>query len=140
MRKLLITFCLSCLVFGNLAAQLLFDTSKSYDYLVKQVLLEPKSDLIIKNVKYSGKDISIAAFKSKEPTGLIDSGLVISTGSIFDARGPNQSVKTGVRTSGMSDVALQAIATGVVLDAATLEFDLLALRDSIKFEYVNEKF
>lgn len=100
------------------------------------MLLEEKSDLIIKNVKFSGSDFSIAAFKSKEPTGLIDSGIVLSTGKVFDARGPNQSIRTGVRSSGMSDVALQSIATGVVIDAAVLEFDLLALRDSISFQYV----
>ena len=120
----------------NATAQLLFDTASSYDYLVKEVLLGQKSDLIIKNVKYSGSRLSIAAYSSKEATGLIDSGIILSTGKVFHARGPNQSVKTGVRTSGMSDPALQAIATGVVLDAAVLEFDLLALRDSISFEYV----
>lgn len=136
MNKGLFTLLLSCCVFYNATAQLLFDTASSYDYLVKQVLLEEKSDLIIKNVKYSGADFSIGAFRSSENTGLIDSGIVLSTGNIYHTRGPNSSIRTGVRSSGMSDAALQAIATGVVTDAAVLEFDLLALRDSISFEYV----
>jgi len=104
--------------------------------MVSTVLLQENSDLIIQNVKYKGSDISIAAFENESPEELIDKGIILSTGSVFDAIGPNKAKNTGIRTSGYRDDDLQSIATGVVMDAVVLEFDLIALRDSILFEYI----
>ena len=127
---------LSFCVFFNAKGQLMIDTSYSPYELVSKVLLGDKSGLFIENVQFTGKKFSIAKFKNPYPTELIDEGIILSTGNTFDARGPNQAVNTGVRSYGGGDQDLQAIATGVVTDAAVLEFDLLALRDSIAFEYV----
>lgn len=119
-----------------LTAQLRIDTSVSPDNLIRKHLLKEGSDLIIKNVEYSGWSLSRAYFKNETELELINEGILLSTGSAFDAVGPNKKASTGIRTSARSDVDLQAVATGVVLDAAVLEFDLIALKDSIVFEYV----
>lgn len=120
----------------NLCAQLRIDTTLSAGELVKQVLLSSKSDLLIKNITYKGSVFSIGRFENESPDVLMDKGLILSSGDVFDAMGPNKKHNTGVRASGMRDNDLQAIATGVVVDATVLEFDLLALRDSLVFEYV----
>ncbi len=117
-------------------AQLVFDTVSSPKQLVVKKLLGEHSGLIIRNVNYTGKDFSLAGFKSQEPTGLIDEGIILSTGNVYYAAGPNQAANTGLRSNGYGDPNLQAIATGVVRDAAVLEFDLLALKDSVRFDYV----
>ena len=79
---------------------------------------------------------SIGHFKNEVQTDLIDEGIILSTGDIFDAIGPNNSPRLGTKSSGRGDANLQTIASGVIIDAAVLEFDLIALRDSISFEYV----
>ena len=120
----------------KVTAQLRIDTSLSPEQLIRKHLLNAESDLIIKNVTFKGKRQSIAYFYNETPLDVINQGVLLSTGDVFDAIGPNKSVKTGSRGSGRGDKDLQAIATGVVLDAVVLEFDLIALRDSIVFEYV----
>lgn len=112
------------------------DTSLSKNELLYKVLLSDSSDILIKNINYKGSSFSIGSFVNKSPDVLIDRGLILSTGDVFDAMGPNKKPNTGVRSSGHRDQDLQSIATGVVIDAAVLEFELLALRDSLSFEYV----
>ncbi len=120
----------------NVQAQLLLDTTKSGRELVNYLLDADNSDLIIKNVSFKGNRKSVCAFKTIEKTHLMDEGILMSTGHVHDALGPNDSPKTGVRSNSATDQDLQALATGVVLDAVVLEFDLLALKDSLEFTYV----
>lgn len=120
----------------KVAAQLRIDTSNSPEQLIRKFLLNAESDLIIKNVSYKGQRQSIGYFENETPLDVINQGIILSTGDVFDAMGPNKSKSTGTRGSGWGDKDLQAIATGVVMDAVALEFDLIALRDSIVFEYV----
>lgn len=104
--------------------------------MVYKVLMSESSDMLIRNIKYRGSDFSIASFVNESPEVLIDKGLILSTGDVFDAMGPNKKPNTGVRASGMRDQDLQSIATSIVIDATVLEFEILALRDSLSFEYV----
>jgi outer membrane protein OmpA-like peptidoglycan-associated protein len=120
----------------KVTAQLRLDTSLSPEQMIRKHLLGDGSDLIIKNVTFTGQKKSLAVFRNETPLDIVNEGILLSTGDVFDAIGPNKSASTGTRGSGWTDRDLQAIATGVVLDATILEFDLIALRDSIVFEYV----
>ncbi len=132
-----LTFIVGLLLFINARGQTIsIDTTLSEQELVTKVLLGDKSDLIVKNVKFTGSAKSIAAFKCDLETELIDEGIMLSTGNVFDAQGPNDQVDKGSRSSARRDESLQAIATSVTTDAAVLEFDLIALRDSLEFTYV----
>ena len=131
---LIITIILSS--YQNVTAQLRIDTSYSPEQLIRKHLLNEGSDLIIKNVSFKGQRQSIGYFYNETPLDIINKGILLSTGDVFDAIGPNKSANIGTRGSGWGDKDLQAIATGVVMDAVALEFDLIALRDSIVFEYV----
>ncbi|MFT6166640.1 MAG: outer membrane protein OmpA-like peptidoglycan-associated protein [Vicingaceae bacterium] len=119
-----------------MTAQLRLDTSYSPEQLIRKYLLNEESDLIIKNVSFKGQRQSMGYFYNETPLDVINQGILLSTGDVFDAMGPNKSASTGTRGSGWGDKDLQAIATGVVMDAVALEFDLIALRDSIVFKYV----
>lgn len=136
MRLTFLLATLVCVIMHGNAQMLSIDTSLSAENLLNQVLMDSSSDLIIKNVKYSGKAYSLGAFKNDLPDELIDAGIILSTGNVFDAQGPNDAVNTGIRTSAQTDQDLQSIATSVVTDAAILEFDLIALRDSLIFTYI----
>ncbi len=131
-----IIFCLLLSSHVKVTAQLRLDTSLSPEQLIRKHLLSSESDLIIKNVTFKGQRQSIGYFYNETPLDVINQGILLSTGDVFDAMGPNKSKSTGTRGSGWGDKDLQAIATGVVMDAVALEFDLIALRDSIVFEYV----
>lgn len=78
----------------------------------------------------------MGTFINESPEVLIDKGVIFSTGNVFDARGPNDQQNTGIESSGITDHDIQSIATGPSLDAVSLEFDLISLRDSIAFTYV----
>ncbi|MEX2379971.1 MAG: OmpA family protein [Vicingaceae bacterium] len=135
-KKSFIAFCLSITLGLGLKAQLRIDTTKTAQELVQQVLMSDKSDLLIKNITFKGSVFSMGSFENESPEVIMDKGIILSTGDVFDALGPNKKPNTGVRASGLRDNDLQSIATGVVIDATILEFDLLALRDSLVFEYV----
>lgn len=104
--------------------------------IVKEVLLDDQSNLLIKNISYKGDKKSIGIFKDEQEGGIMEAGIILSTGNVFDAIGPNKSVSTGSKSSALTDQDLQSIATGLVSDVAILEFDLLGLRDSIAFTYI----
>ena len=117
-------------------SQLRIDTSQTADELIRSVLLQSNSDLIIENVIYRGSKASIGAFENETKEAIMEAGIILSTGNVFDAMGPNQLKNTGSRSSGFRDTQLQSISNGLVLDVASIEFDLIALRDSLVFEYV----
>ncbi len=136
MKQLLLSIIILLSSHLTVTAQLRIDTSYSPEQIIRKYLLNEASDLVIKDVSYKGKRQSMGYFYNETPLDVINKGVLLSTGNVFDAMGPNKSASTGTRSSGRGDKDLQAIATGVVIDAVALEFDLIALRDSIVFEYV----
>ncbi|MEQ8624576.1 MAG: OmpA family protein [Vicingaceae bacterium] len=134
--KRLISLSIFIFIASIALGQLRLDTSNTVEDLVKKQLLQSNSDLFISNIRFTGLNYSIASFTNESPEELIDAGIILSTGNVFSAKGPNSATNVGTQASARRDVDLQAIATGVVIDAVVLEFDLIALRDSIEFTYV----
>jgi len=125
------------LMFGALAqAQLRIDTSIRAVEIVNKWLLQSGGQLIVSNVRYKGSRASMGTFINESPEVLLNKGVILSTGNVFDARGPNNQRNTGTKGSGLQDLDIQSIATSTSNDAASLEFDLISLRDSISFTYV----
>ena len=106
----------------TVTAQLRIDTSFTPEQIIRKHLLGEESDLIIKNVSFKGQRQSMGYFYNETPLDIINKGILLSTGDVFDAMGPNKSASKGTRGSGWGDKDLQAIATGVVIDAVALEF------------------
>ncbi len=62
-------------------------------------------------------------------------GIIISTGNVFDAIGPNNIPNKSSETSNNSDDDLNTIVNANTFDAAVLEFDFNSFTDSISFNF-----
>jgi hypothetical protein len=69
-------------------------------------------------------NVAIGAFSNGSDLGIgIDSGIVLSSGDIATAVGPNSADNLGTNNSTGADPDLQAIATATLSDSAVLQFD-----------------
>ncbi|NVN95990.1 MAG: gliding motility-associated C-terminal domain-containing protein [Bacteroidetes bacterium] len=110
--------------------------------LVQNILVG--TGVTIDSVKFNGSSAAISSnqigsFTGGNSTNLgFTNGLILSSGGVSGAIGPNNSASSTVSITGtsISDPQLQAIASGVVNDAAVLEFNFIPLSDTIKFRYV----
>ena len=118
------------------------DTSTySIEELIRDVLV--KSDCAeVENITFFGKPAQIGYFTRGTDAIKVEEGIIISTGSVLDAVGPN--VHTGTTTyysdgSHVGDDDLRRVANVSVnqlRDDAIIEFDFIPLEDHIEFEFV----
>ena len=135
-NRLLVFIVLNLNVAGISLAQLSIDTTLSADDMVKTVFAASDNDSKIENVKYKGYKKSIGIFKcSMVYNKVISKGLILSTGNVFDAIGPNNTPDKSSKTLNNTDISLSAIAKGPSYDAAVLEFDFIPSDDSIAFNF-----
>lgn len=66
----------------------------------------------------------------------ISSGIILSTGNVANAYGPNASSATSTNNGGGSDPTLAAIASGTIYDAIGIQFDFVPESNYIEFRYV----
>jgi len=99
------------------------------------------SGVTVSNVTFNGMpgtatDPQIGFFNGVNTNLAIDSGLVMSSGMVNDAVGPNNTGGMGNDFFNSSaDPDLNAISSVSINDAAILEFDLVPAGDTIKFSY-----
>lgn len=97
------------------------------------------SGVTISNVQYTGANVSAGTFTGGTADGLgIESGVILSTGNIADAAGPNVEDDTSTENSQPGDASLQALlpAGQTSQDATVLEFDFVPQSNRITFRYV----
>jgi hypothetical protein len=128
-------------------------TSKNAEQLVNSLLLAPNSNITITNVKFNNVAVAgtianasnqIGAFNVNKPTPStinplgLDSGLILATGGVTNAIGPNSLGSSSVQPIGPSynsDPDLNSIASSTVNDAAVLEFDFVPNGNTISLKY-----
>ncbi len=130
-------------------AQLIVDnTSFDPTYLIQNVLVG--SGVTISNVTFNGSipaasTVQIQAGTFSGVTNLgIANGIVMGTGDVQNAVGPNLSGSSTLPLGGMgggtglpgTDPDLNAISTATIYDQAVIEFDFVPSGDTIKFNYV----
>lgn len=122
-------------------AQIKFDTTFSAKELVDKFLLG--QGIRAGNITYTGPKIGIGYFQTDSSVLGIQSGIILSTGSIFNANGPNNSPYT--TTSFMDprskkrpkgDRDLNRICRSATYDVSILEFDFIPFNNRISFSYV----
>ena len=130
-----------CLLFSGAAmAQLKVDSRNSGnpEELVKGLFAGGGVD--IRNIVYKGSPAtawpSIGSFDGTDSNIGIDSGLLITTGSIFDAPGPNTMPWCTSIISWDGDPELENLVGGKTKDATVLEFDFIPVSRKIEFRYV----
>lgn len=86
---------------------------------------------------YTGDPIAAGTFTGGTNILPFDSGVLLTTGSIANAPGPNDSDGAGTTNTGGSDAQLDAINGGSdIEDAAILQFSFIATQPNISFQYV----
>lgn len=90
----------------------------------------------VSNVTFTGQSTQIGDFDGTNTFIGINEGLVLASGTVTTAVGPNNSGSAGTDMFGNGDADLTTIAGITTYDAAILEFDFVPVGDSIKFNYV----
>ena len=137
MTKKLLLF-ISVFSFFNAQSQIVIDNTAPYNtatYLIDNVLLG--GGIIVSNHSFIGDPNQIGFFNGVNSNLGIDSGIVLSSGSVLDLIGPNASGGTSTDFSLPGDPTLDVvIAPDPTNDAAVLEFDFIPTSDTISFKYV----
>lgn len=137
-RIFILIFVLSFGIHSTFAQLIIDNTSMTPAQLVQNVLVG--GGVSVSAVTYSGNiPNSIGKFSTGgNPTNLgLTEGIVMSTGDVLDAPGPNTSGSTGITNNTGSDPDLQALIPGFTInDAAVLSFTFVPLSDTIRFRYV----
>lgn len=89
------------------------------------------------NISNSGSAAQFGTFTGGASAGIgIENGIMLSTGSVNDAVGPNVSTDTQTDFGGAGDASLSALSGGITVDAALLTFDFISDGGDLFFNYV----
>ena len=88
------------------------------------------------NAQYTGKPVATGTFNGVSSNIGINSGVIITTGHINVAPGPNNNGGATFSNNGPSIPALQSLAQSATYDGAILEFDFVPQSNFISFRYV----
>lgn len=128
---------ITCIAFATQAVAQLQITSHPASYYVNSVLLGP--GVVVKNIKFTGDTAAIGEFKNKGNRLSLDHGLVLSTGKVRAAIGPNTTkLAPGDGNNQPGDADLDKLLNKArrTFDAAVLEFDFYPSTNSVSFSYV----
>ena len=116
---------------------LTLDPDYTAERLVKEVFATDRCETIF-NVKQIGNNgAGIGYFSGPDDIVGFNRGIILSTGKITDAAGPNSTTKTGSSLSGPTpDADLDLAARGIVHDRSGVEFDFVPLESEVSFRYV----
>jgi len=104
--------------------------------LIAEFIDTSKSGVTFSNIQYQGANSAIGLFEGGIDDGLgIEEGIMLSSGRISNAIGPNKCYKTTTVYKQPGDESLDALG-GSTYDAAVLEFDFIPKGDSLEFNYV----
>ncbi len=124
---------LSLLLSYTADAQLTVSTAMTPTQLVQNVLLG--SGVTASNITYNGSPIAIGSFNGAASNIGLPAGVILATGDINTAVGPNNSGSAGTNLFEPSDPDLDAISANTTYDRAVLEFDFVPVSDTVKFRY-----
>ncbi len=127
------------LVLPSLAVQI--TTPQTASRLVQELLNDSQActtGSIFSNCSYTGAEEAAGIFSDGLASGFdIDSGIILSTGKVADATGPNFSDGKTTAFNLPGDTDLNTLsAAGESRDAAVLEFDFLAQGQTLSFQYI----
>ena len=107
-----------------------------------QALVGPQ--VLLSNVTYLGSDMARGIFSGGNGCGLpIENGVILSTGNITNAPGPNDDDGSFAGADGSSEMGTLGDADldiltggGPTFDAAVLEFDMISPSNSVNLKYI----
>ena len=84
---------------------------------------------------YTGALVANGTFTGGTAIIPFDSGVLLTSGSSQDAKGPNDAAGQSTDNEAAGDAQLETLTTGTTFDASILEFDFYALGPDISFQY-----
>lgn len=138
MRLLFPLLLLPAAVFAQGAARGL-EVDPDYDAvrLVRDVFASGQCETITNIERIGNNPDGIGYFQAPDSIVGFDRGIILSTGNVTDARGPNSNTNVGTELEGdVSDPDLDLASTGNVFDASGIEFDFVPLQPTVTFRYV----
>lgn len=116
--------------------QLEVDAGFDAESLVRDVFASGTCETIT-NIQAIGDDRGLGFFSGGANIVGFDRGIIMSTGRVTSAPGPNATNDTGTELEGQTgDIDLGRIADGDVYDHVGLEFDFVPLDSFVTFRYV----
>jgi len=88
------------------------------------------------NATYTGQPIAVGFFNGTSSNIGLNSGVLLTSGSINVAPGPNNNAGAGFSNNGPQIPELNAIANSPTRDGAIIEFDFVPQSDVVSFRYV----
>lgn len=116
------------------AAQLTVNGTLTPQQLVQTILIG--NGISASNISYSGDPVAIGSFNSSNSNVGFQSGVLLTTGTITNAIGPNNSGNTGTDNLRPGDADLDQTVSDITQDAAVLEFDFVPASDTLRFNFV----
>lgn len=105
--------------------------------LVRDVFASGQCETIFNIERIGSNPDGIGFFEAPDSIVGFDRGIILSTGNVTAAPGPNSDTDVGTELEGdVSDPDLDLASTGNVFDAAGIEFDFIPLQPTITFRYV----
>ncbi len=142
MNKSIHTLILALLATSGLNAQIVLDQTLTPVQLVEEVLLG--AGVQVSNITFNGLPGTTLTQQASSFNGLncnvgIEQGVMLATGSVLNAEGPNDSGSSSL-TAGETSISdpdlLLLSGNASINDAAVLEFDFIPIGDSILFDFV----
>ena len=89
------------------------------------------------NITFTGNRTQIGRFdrEADNPNFPLESGIIISTGSVLNAEGPNDQGDTTTKFTSRGDTDLQSLAGYDTNDRAILTFNFIPDGDTVEFRY-----
>lgn len=115
-------------------AQLTVNGSLTPQQLVQTILIG--NGVSANNVTYTGAPAALGSFNGTASNIGIASGILLTTGNLINAVGPNNLGGQGLDNNRSGDVDLNIISGVTTYDAAVLEFDFIPASDTLRFNYV----
>ena len=116
-------------------AQLTTSTAKTPQQLVEDILLG--TGVQVSNISYTGSGLARGEFNGVNSNIGFDGGVLLSSGRISDAIGPNDQSNESTSFGRAGDSDLDGLIAPIrTADAAVLEFDFKVPADTIFFDYI----
>jgi gliding motility-associated-like protein len=124
----------SLLISVHAFSQLTVNNSLIPQQLVQSVLLGP--GVTVSNVTFTGAANAIGQFNGTSSNVGLNSGVLITTGDIVFAPGPNLTDAGGTDNFAPGNATMDLLAGQTTFDASILEFDFIPVTDTVTFRYV----
>lgn len=132
MNRILLTLLLTAIAFFTRAQLSVWEESDDSVFICS--IAGP--GIFVTNLHRTCADEASGYFNSADANVGIDNGILLTSGSISVAEGPNNSASSGHSNSSPGDAGLELLAGMSTHDACILEYDLTVMADTVRINYV----